>query len=131
MNTMQSRAQQNRYVSSSATTGVDEMVEFHIPEMLPPHYFFALDKGEDKADLILVTDDFIGGETEHRIDLDEAVGCLLQTFEEEPPVTLKERLDDVATLRTLARRFQSIASRLLQEARRRESEFQLPRRLAS
>jgi len=82
------------------------------------------------ADVLVVVEDFVSGETEHRINFDEAVESLLQTFEEEPPVTRREKYDDVATLRQLARRFQAVASRLLYEARKREDKFQLPRRLA-
>lgn len=130
MEAIHAQTRRKRRLPIALETELDEAVEFHIPETLPPHYFFALDEGESAADLVVVVEDVVSGETEHRIDFDEAVESLLQTFEEEPPVTLREKYDDVATLRQLARRFQAVASRLLYEARKREDEFQLPRRLA-
>jgi hypothetical protein len=130
METTQAQTRRKRRLPIALETELDEAVEFHIPETPPPHYFFALDEGEGAADLVVVMEDLISGETEHRIDFDEAVESLLQTFREEPPVTLREKYDDVATLRQLARRFQAVASRLLYEARKRQDEFQLPRRLA-
>jgi len=130
METIHVQTRRKRRLPLALETGLDEAVEFHIPETPPPHYFFALEEGEGAADVLVVVEDFVSGETEHRINFDEAVESLLQTFEEEPPVTRREKYDDVATLRQLARRFQAVASRLLYEARKREDKFQLPRRLA-
>ncbi len=122
---MQVQTKRNLRSSVALETGLDEAIEFEIPESSPLHYFFALDADKNATDLVVINEDSIWGETEHQIDFDEAVNSLLQTFDEVPPASLKEKLEDVETLRRLARRFQSVASRLLREAKKRENEFSL------
>lgn len=128
MGTVQRQANRTVCWPVAFQTGLDEAVEFHIPEHHAPHYFFPLDKqaeGTDPPiDLLVVVDDFVTGETEYQIDFDEAVDRLLQTFATQPPVTLEEKFEDIGALKALAGRFQSVATRLLREAGRREEEFQ-------
>lgn len=101
--------------------GLDEIVEFQLPATPTTACFFPLD---EQVDLLFVMGDVLVGEIEHPIDFDQAVNDLLQTLAEEPPRTLKEACEDIATLRRLAHRFESVARRLHSEARKREDKLQ-------
>ncbi len=129
MKTSQTQVRPNAGPPVAVQTGLDEVVEFQIPEPGTPDCFFSLGEDPGSADLVVVVDDFVAGETEYHIDFDEVVDGLLETFAEESPATFQGKLDDAAKLKRLAQRFQSVGARLLQEARRREVEVALSRRL--
>lgn len=105
-------------------TGLDEAVEFYIPRPRAPHYCFPLSQQAEGTDLILVVEDYLTGEAEYHVDLDKAVAELLQMLAEQPPTSLEEKFAEIATLKALAGRLQTVATRLLREAGKREQEFE-------
>ena len=106
-------------------TGLDEAVEFQIPEPDSLDCFFSLSGHSDVPDLLLVVHDFVRGQTEYRIDFDDAVDNLIDALANETPTSLQEDLDDIAMLKALAKRFESVAARLTEEARKREAQFEM------
>jgi len=120
METINRQMKRITFLPTALESGLDEAVEFRVPQQSSLHCFFALD---GSADLIVVMDDCVSGETEHLVNFDNVVESLLQTFTEQPPGTIREKMEDIASLRTLAVRFQSVAARLVQEAGKREREF--------
>ena len=124
MRATQTAIEQNAAWPVALKTGLDEAVEFHVPHPRAPHYFFPLNQQAEGTDLIMVVEDYVMGEAEYHVDLDKAVAGLLQTFAEQPPTSLEEKVAEIATLKALAGRLQTVATRLLREAGQREEEFE-------
>jgi len=130
MKTGRTQKEQVARLPITLETGIDEAVEFQIPEPASRVCFFSLGRHSDLGDLVLVVNDFVVGQIEYRIDFDDVVENLLGAFANERPTTLQGNLDDVAMLRALAKRFQSVAARLTEAARKREARFGIRTRLA-
>ena len=120
----QIQGEQSVQLPIALETGLDEAVEFQIPEPDSPDCFFSFSGHSDVPDLVVVGD-FVGGQTEYRIDFDDAVDNLIEALANEEPTTLQENLDDIAMLKALAKKFQSVAARLTEEARKREAQFEM------
>jgi hypothetical protein len=113
------QSERNERLAKAVEDGMDSVVEFYIPEPPASYCFFTLD---GDSDLTVVYEDRVAGEMNYLVNLDAVVSGLLQTLTRESGQTADEKPDDISTLKSLARRFQSIAARLSQEASRREGE---------
>ena len=113
-NTPTIREQQLRQIVESGLYGV---LPANDPTTEGTYCFFALD---ETADLVVEVEDFFGGEIRFGVNLDQVVDDLLETIREEPPRTWDGKMEDILTLRNLAQRFHTFATRLAGAARQRE-----------